>query len=58
MLDGWEKSTGVTAEIQFAKELNRKIYYATLEQIISGDMSFMLMCPIETGRLFCQYQKL
>lgn len=58
MLDGWCKSTGVTAEIEFAKSLGKPIYYATLEQIEAGDMSFMSVCHIDSHRLFCSNQKL
>lgn len=58
MLDGWDKSVGVTAEIEFAKQLNRPIYYATKEQIMEGDLSFMKICHIDQYRLFCQHSKL
>lgn len=57
MLDGWDKSTGVTAEIEFAKQLGKPIYYATKEQVVNGDMSFMKVCHLDTQRLFCQYSK-
>lgn len=37
-LDGWDRSTGVTAEIEFAKQMNIPVYYLTLEQISNGDL--------------------
>lgn len=58
MLDGWEKSTGVTAEIEFAQSLDLPIYFATKEQIDSGDTSFLTTCKISSKCLFCQHQKL
>lgn len=57
MLDGWDKSTGVTAEIEFAKSIGLPVYYATKEQIDSGDVSFLTVCRIEHRSLFCQHQK-
>jgi hypothetical protein len=58
MLDGWQKSTGVTAEIEFAKSLNLPVYYATPEQIAAGDTSFMRLCRLDSStRLFCEHQK-
>lgn len=60
MLDGWDKSTGVTAEIEFAKSLNLPIFYATLEQIENGDLSFMTMCDLRANKmrnLFCSHTK-
>ncbi len=33
MLDGWDKSIGVTAEIKYAKETNKEIYYVTMETL-------------------------
>lgn len=38
-LDGWDKSEGVIAEIKFAGENNIPVYYLSLEQIASGDLS-------------------
>jgi len=58
MLDGWEKSTGVTAEIEFATQLGKPIYYATKEQVVGGDLSFMKVCRLDTRRLFCHHSKL
>lgn len=58
MLDGWDRSTGVTAEIEFATKLGKPIYYATREQILEGDMSFMKVCHIDLRGLFCQHSKL
>ena len=57
MLDGWDRSTGVTAEIEFAKSIGLPVYYATKEQIDSGDTSFLTVCRLESRRLFCQHQK-
>lgn len=57
MIDGWDRSTGVTAEIEFARSLGKPIYYATAEQIEAGDLSFMQMCPIGVSALFCSSQK-
>ena len=37
-LDGWDRSTGVTAEVEFAKQNNIPVYYLTLEQIEAGDL--------------------
>lgn len=34
MLDGWEESTGVTAEIKMAKELNIPIFYKHLLDVL------------------------
>lgn len=60
MLDGWDRSTGVTAEIEFAKSLNKPVYYTTMEQILRGDSSFIV--PNTSNKtdssLFCVYQKL
>jgi hypothetical protein len=39
MLDGWDKSIGVTAEIKYAKKLKMPICYVTLEEVKSGDVS-------------------
>jgi hypothetical protein len=38
-LDGWEKSVGVTSEIEYAKGLNKPIFYITLDQIKNGDIT-------------------
>lgn len=56
MLDGWDKSVGVTAEIDFAKNIGLPVYYARPEQIKSGDLSFL---KVETKykSLFCSAQK-
>ena len=37
-LDGWDRSKGVTAELDFAKENNIPVYYLSLEQIAKGDI--------------------
>lgn len=58
MLDGWDRSTGVTAEIEFAKSLGLPIFYARPEQIDAGDMSFMRLCTLRERGLFCIHQKL
>lgn len=41
-IDGWDKSVGVTAEIQFAKENGLPVYYLTLEQIESGNIGHLI----------------
>lgn len=59
MLDGWEKSTGVTAEIEFAKSLKLPVYYVTMEQIENRDYSFIQQeHPRRNLSLFCAYQKM
>lgn len=61
MIDGWDKSTGVTAEIEFAKQLDKPIFYATMEQIEKGDLSFLTQCELKSTKvsnLFCEYSKL
>lgn len=60
MLDGWENSVGVSAEVEYAKSLNLPIYYATKEQIDSGDLSFLENVAESrcTLSLFCQNSKL
>lgn len=35
MLDGWKESTGVTAEIEIAKEFGMPVYYVTPECSVS-----------------------
>ena len=58
MLDGWDKSTGITAEIEFAKSINLPIYYTSLEQITDGDTSFLRLCELKKiPSLFCEHQK-
>lgn len=58
MIDGWKNSTGVTAEIEFAKSINLPVYYVTKDQIDAGDTSFLATVdPVSKG-LFCSYQKL
>lgn len=41
MLPGWDKSIGVTAEIEYAKSLNLPIEYVTLEQVLAGDTAHL-----------------
>ena len=36
MIDGWEKSTGVNAEIKIAKELGLEIIYINYEEIVNA----------------------
>lgn len=38
MIPGWQESVGVTAEIEYAKETHKKVYYLTLEQIEKKDI--------------------
>lgn len=42
MLDGWDKSIGVTAEIKYAKKISLPICYVTLDEVKSGDLSKIL----------------
>ena len=37
-IDGWDKSVGVAAEIEYAKDLGMPVFYKTTEQILSGDL--------------------
>lgn len=55
MIDGWDKSVGVAAEIEFATSRGQPVYYATMEQIKSGDLSF-LHTRKDVG-LFCHNSK-
>jgi hypothetical protein len=59
MLDGWDKSVGVTAEIEFAKSIGLPVYYTTPEQIKNGDLSFIhnLNNNKTQSALFCCGQK-
>jgi hypothetical protein len=59
MLDGWDKSVGVTAEIKFAKSIGLPVYYTTPEQIKSGDLSFLTLDHQNKSQksLFCSEQK-
>jgi hypothetical protein len=59
MIDGWDKSVGVTAEIEFAKSIGLPVYYATPEQIKSGNLSFLGQATQKTRApsLFCSGQK-
>jgi nucleoside 2-deoxyribosyltransferase len=59
MLDGWEKSVGVTAEIEFARSIGLPVYYTTPEQISNGDLSFLnnKTSDRESVPLFCSGQK-
>ena len=58
MLDGWDKSVGVTAEIEFAKSCGLPIYYVTQECIKKGDLSFLMPEETKNCGLFCTYSKL
>jgi len=58
MLDGWDKSVGVTAEIEFAKSIGLPVYYASPEQIKAGDLSFLNNSNSKAKSLFCEYQKM
>lgn len=37
-IDGWDRSKGVTAEIEFARENNIPIYYLSLEDLSKGNV--------------------
>lgn len=59
MIDGWDKSIGVTAEIAFAESIGLPVYYATPEQIKQGDLSFLGQkshASVDKS-LFCANQK-
>lgn len=56
MLDGWDKSTGVTAEIEFAKSIGSPVYYTSLDEIKRGDISNIGEHRKVSG-LFCAYDK-
>lgn len=58
MLDGWDKSVGVTAEIEFAKSCGLPIYYVTQDQIKKGDLSFLMPEHTKKRGIFCAYSKL
>jgi nucleoside 2-deoxyribosyltransferase len=58
MLDGWDRSVGVTAEIEFAKELGYPVYYCTQEQVNTGDLSFLLSEQTKQKSLFCEHSKM
>lgn len=60
MLDGWDKSVGVTAEIEYARSLGLPVYFATEEQIKTGDLSFLAptSIPQKSKTLFCASAKL
>lgn len=57
MLDGWEKSVGVNAEVAHAKSLGLPIFFATKKQIDEGDLSFLNDAE-DDCRLFCENSKL
>jgi len=57
MLDGWNKSVGVTAEIEFAKSCGLPVYYATQDQIKNGDLSFLMPENTKQRGMFCTYSK-
>ena len=58
-LDGWDKSVGVTAESEFAKELGHNVYYVTPEEIENKDLSFLNRPSVRTSKtnLFCLHSK-
>lgn len=58
MLDGWDRFVGVTAEIEFAKELGYPVYYCTQDQINAGDLSFLAPQTPKEPSLFCTYSKI
>lgn len=55
-LDGWDKSVGVTAEIDYARSIGLPVYYVTQEQIKSGDLSFLKQQSV--SNLYCEYSKM
>lgn len=38
MMDGWGDSIGIKAEVEFAKTLNKPVFYLTLEQVLNNDL--------------------
>ena len=64
MLDGWDKSVGVNAEIEFAKEIGKPVFYITKEQIKSKNtvLSKLNLNPSDSMEdlvtLFCSQSKL
>lgn len=50
MIDGWDKSVGVAAEIQFANENLIPVYYLTLEQIKNRDIDFLHPSNVENDK--------
>lgn len=42
-LDGWETSTGVNAEIEFANSLQLPVYFFTYEEIQSGEAARQIL---------------
>jgi hypothetical protein len=40
-IDGWEKSVGIAAEIEFAEQSKIPVLYVTLEQIETGDLGHL-----------------
>lgn len=40
-IDGWDRSVGVKAEIEFANEKNIPVRYLSLEQIANGDIKHL-----------------
>ena len=41
-IPGWDVSKGVTAEIEYAKDIGLPIYYLTVEQIAAGDIEHII----------------
>ena len=41
-LDGWEQSVGVAAEIQYAKSVNKPVYYITESQIETRELDELI----------------
>lgn len=41
-IDGWEKSVGVAAEVEYSKEIGVPVLYLTLEDIQNGNVSELL----------------
>ena len=42
-LDGWDKSVGVTAEVEYAKSINKPVFYLTEEQIETGELNHIAL---------------
>jgi nucleoside 2-deoxyribosyltransferase len=57
MLDGWDQSVGVRAEIEFAKKIGKPVNYITEEQIRNGDVKDLLLTE-SSIRLFSSESKL
>jgi len=49
-IDGWDKSIGVAAEVEYARSLGMNIVYITPEQIANNDLDHLKRVASETTR--------